>query len=442
MFDRFWSAVVEYVWGLPMVLVLIGSGLYFTIISRVAPFRHLLHAVEVVCGKYDQDKAPGEISHFQALTTALSATLGLGNIAGVAIALTTGGPGAVFWMWVAGIVGMATKFFTCTLSCLYRKQDADGVMQGGPMYFIEVGLGERFKPLAVLFAVAGLIGCLTLFQVNQLAEMFDHMYDIPRLLTGLVSMIFVGMVIIGGIKRVGAVTARLVPFMAVLYVVSALVIIVGHARNIPAVLGLIVHSAFTGGAVIGGVAGVTFRQTLVSGIKRAAFSNEAGIGTAPMAHGAARTSEPVREGLVAMLGPFIDTNIVCTLTALMILLSRQPVHCHGVSIVLEIFTSSIPVVGGHLLSIIIMLFSVSTMVSYSYYSKKCASYLFGPSGGNKYIYVYLAVIPLGAVWSQVTVVNIIDSMFAVMAFPTLVAAIMLSPRVLRETRDYFSRLSL
>ncbi len=437
--DAFWAAAVDLAWGVPLVVLLIGSGLVFTIYGRLIPLRRFRHAIDVIRGRYDDPDDPGEISHFQALSSALSATLGMGNIAGVAIAVTVGGPGAVFWMWVAGLVGMATKYFTCTLSCLYRKEDSRGIPQGGPMYWIEIGLGPAFRPLGMVFAICGMVGCLALFQINQLASLLRADYGIPSAGTGVVAMSVVAIVILGGISRVGRVTAKVVPAMAILYFLTALLVILANAEAVPGIFASIFGSAFGGGAALGGAVGVTVRETVITGVRRAAFSNEAGMGTAPMAHGAARTKEPVREGLVAMIGPFIDTNIVCTLTALVILSSGVAGGEDGVVLTARAFEAALPGVGGHLLAIVILLFSVSTLVSYSYYSLKCAKYAIGERWGARYIWVYLGSIFFGAIWSQDLVINMLDTAFALMAVPTVISTLILSPRVVAATRDYFER---
>ncbi|GJM45129.1 MAG: sodium:alanine symporter [Gemmatimonadota bacterium] len=442
--DAILATAVDLAWGLPLVILLIGAGLFFTVVGGLTPLRRWRHALAILSGRFDDERAPGQITHFQALSSALSATLGMGNIAGVAIAVTTGGPGAVFWMWIAGLVGMATKFFTCTLAVLYRKPDSQGVPQGGPMYWIEVGLGRRWRFLGILFSAFGMIGCLALFQINQLAGLLQEHYAVPRLGTGVVAAGLVGVVILGGIVRVGRVAARIVPIMAGLYLVSALIIVGQHAAEVPGILGSIITSAFTGGAALGGAAGVTMKQALITGVRRAAFSNEAGIGTAPLAHGAARTKEPVREGLVAMLGPFIDTNIVCTLTALVILTSGVGGDADGVLLTVQAFEAGIPNLFGlrlglALLTVVIVLFSVSTLISYSYYSRKCAIYVFGERWGGRYEWVYIASVVLGAVWAQDAVVNLLDTAFALMAIPTVLSALVLSPKVVAATRDYFSR---
>ncbi len=308
-------------------------------------FFALGHTIQILLGRYDNIKDPGQINHFQALSSALSATIGMGNIAGVAIAITTGGPGAIFWMWVAGAVGMATKFFTCTLSCMYRKKDEDGVVQGGPMYFIEVGLGKHFKPLAMMFAFCGMFGCLAIFQSNQLASLLDQHWAIDPGITGFIAMFIVGAVILGGITRVGRVASTIVPTMCFLYIASCLYVICTHYVQVPEMIMSIFRAAFGGEAVIGGAVGLTVKEILIIGVKRAAFSNEAGIGTAAMAHGAAKTAEPVREGLVAMIGPFIDTHIICTMTALVILSTGVSATGDGVVMTANAFESAMPGIG-------------------------------------------------------------------------------------------------
>ena len=441
-FDNFWAKAVEIAWGLPLVVLLISAGVYFTATSRFIPFRALKHAIQILRGRFDNPDDPGEISHFQALTSAMSATIGMGNIAGVAIAIATGGPGAIFWMWVAGIVGMATKFFTCTLACLYRKKDEDGVEQGGPMYFIEVGLGKKFRPLAIMFAVCGMVGCLVLFQSNQLARLLDAHWGIDRLVTGSASMFLVGAVIFGGITRVGQITSKVVPTMCVLYIISSGFVVLSNYEVLPMLFASIFKSAFAAESLIGGAVGVAFKDVLITGVRRAAFSNEAGIGTAAMLHGAAKTKEPVREGLVAMLGPFIDTNIICTLTGLVILSSGVRTEGSGVVMTVNAFDQAIPGVGKVVLGVVVTLFAVSTMISYSYYSLKCSRYLFGKKFGDKYIYIYLASIPVAALWSQDVVVNILDTAFALMAVPNLIAALLLSRKVVVALKDYFLRMEL
>lgn len=437
--EVFWATAVSYLWGLPLVATLFAAALYFTVLSRVVPLRHLRHGFAILSGRYEHREAPGELSHFRALSTALSGTIGMGNIAGVAIAIAYGGSGAVFWMWVAGALGMATKFFTCTLACMYRKADSAGVMQGGPMYFIEVGLGRRFRPLAMMFAACGMIGCLGVFQSNQLAGLVASEWSVPPLATGLTAMVLVGGVLIGGSVRVGAVAGRIVPVMCGAYLAGGLVVIGLHADAVPGVLQAIVLGAFDPEAGIGGAAGLTVREILVTGVKRAVFSNEAGLGTEALAHGAARTDEPVREGLVAMIGPFIDTHLVCTMTALVILTSGVSADAAGAVATAAAFERGLPGVGALLVAVIFAAFALTTMMTYAYYSVKCARYLFGERLGGLYLFVYLATIPVASVWSPAMTVNIIDAFYALMVVPNLFAAVILAPKVVTAMHDYFAR---
>jgi alanine or glycine:cation symporter, AGCS family len=433
---------VDFAWGLPLLTLLIGGGLFFLAYSRFLPFQGLRHSLEILQGKFDRAEDPGEISHFQALSTALAATVGMGNIGGVAIAVTQGGPGALFWMWVAAVVGMATKFFTCTLAVMYRGKDSLGRIQGGPMYYIEVGLGKRFVPLAVFFSICGMIGCLTMFQTNQMAEILKAAYAVPPWLTGVAAVMLVAVVILGGLARIARVASALVPAMCFLYLIACGFIAAMNAEKIPGLVYQIFHDAFTGTAAVGGAAGIGFLTVMQTGIKRAAFSNEAGIGTAPMAHGAARTREPVREGLVAMLGPFIDTIVVCSLTAIVILSAadwREVDGVQGVSLTIQAFQNTMGPFGKLALVVIVCCFGLSTMFGYSYYGRKCFGYLFGARHSHLYNYFYLSMLYVGAVWTASMVVNLMDTAFAFMAWPNMAAALLLAPRVLEATRDYFRR---
>lgn len=316
----FLETLVGLIWGNWLVAVLIATGIFLTVRLRFPQITGFTHALKILSGKYDKKTDPGEISHFQALSAALSATLGLGNIAGVAIAITAGGPGALVWMWVTGFFGMATKAASCTLAVKYRTVNADGSVAGGPMYTITRGMGEKFKPLAVIFSVLTVIssfGAISMFQSNQVASAFSHNLGIDPFHTGLILVAMVALVIIGGIKRIGYVAGQLVPFMTAIYLSGAVVVVALHASEIPAAFALIFTDAFSGEAAAGGVLGEVIRQ----GVRRGTFSNEAGLGSAPIAHAASRTGKPVREGLVALLEPFIDTIIVCTMTGLVIIFS-------------------------------------------------------------------------------------------------------------------------
>ncbi|MEZ4818318.1 MAG: alanine/glycine:cation symporter family protein [Flavobacteriaceae bacterium] len=446
------SQAASIAWGLPLLLILIGGGLYLLIRIQFLPFRYLFHAIAILRGKYDNEKDEGEISHFQALTTALSATVGMGNIAGVAVAISIGGPGAIFWMWVSAVIGMSTKFFTATLAILYRGKDSEGKIQGGPMYFIMEGLGKNWKPLAVLFSVSGLVGALPVFNVNQLTQAIDDILLKPaglsagfqsNLVVGIILAIITGVVILGGLSRISKTAEKLVPTMVILYFGLVLVILGLHYEVVPYYLKLIFTEAFSaslfkGDAFLGGVLG----GLILLGIRRGAFSNEAGIGTAPMAHGAAKTNEPIREGLVAMLGPAIDTLVICTLTALAILVTGvwQTSDSNGVSLTATAFESTIPYIGKYALLVCILIFSVSSLFSYSYYGTKCMSFLFGAEKKNIYNYFYIGSILLGATTTLQTMLNLIDTFFALMAIPTMTATIILAPKVVSEAKKYFSKL--
>jgi AGCS family alanine or glycine:cation symporter len=446
------SQFSSFAWGTHLLVLLLGGGLFFMIYSRFLPFRYLGHAVNVLRGKYDDPNEPGDISHFEALSSALAATVGMGNIGGVAVAITMGGPGALFWMWVSAFVGMATKFFTCSLSIMYRGKDSAGKVQGGPMYVIEEGLGKKWKPLAVFFAIAGLFGPLPVFQANQLTQIVRDVVLIPNgiieqeswqvnLVCGLVISALVSIVIFGGIKRIARVASKLVPSMVLIYVISVLYIIFSNAEQVPATFSLILTDAFSGEAVLGGSLGAI----IVIGARRAAFSNEAGIGTAPLAHGAAKTNEPVREGLVAMLGPAIDTLIVCTMTALAILITDvwRTTDADGVTLTVNAFNKALPTnqLGGYLLVISVLTFSLSSLFTLSYYGTKCFSYLAGAKRAEYFNYFYVFSIIVGSVASISAVINLIDGMYGLMAIPTMISALLLAPRVRAAANDYFERLN-
>ena len=444
----------SFVWGLPLLILLIGGGLYLLFRSQFLPFRFFGHAIQVLRGTYDDPNDPGQISHFQALTTALSATVGMGNISGVAVAIAAGGPGAIFWMWVSAIVGMATKFFTSTLAVLYRGKDSAGELQGGPMYFITEGLGDKWKPLAIFFSLCAMIGALPVFNVNQLTQAVNDILLIPNnievdlwtnLAFGLFLVIVTSFVILGGPKRIGKVTAKLVPSMVLLYFMLVSVVLFVYADRVPKYLGMIFTDAFLGDymnpdkeALFGGVLGAL----IITGIKRGAFSNEAGIGTAPMAHGAAKTAEPVREGLVAMLGPFIDTIVVCTLTALTILVTGvwETRGSDGVTLTANAFSEAIPGVGQYILMVCIAVFSISSLFSYSYYGTKSLSFIVGAKYKYLYNYLFILSIVLGATSDLKTMISLIDGAFALMAIPTMLATVILAPKVVIEIRLYKERL--
>lgn len=431
--------------NIPLFIVLIGGGLFFMFYSRFIPLRYYGRAIKALRVKED-NKASGQISSFQALTSAIAATVGLGNISGVAVALTIGGPGAVFWMWVSACVGMATKFFEGTLAIMFKGKDSAGEMQGGTMYMITEGLGKKWKPLAVFFCIFGMIGTFCLMQANQLTEALQTVLFTPmgiantvklRTLVGICIALVVSVVVLGGIKRIGAVASRLVPFMVAFYFLIVLYIILTNLPVVPDVFASIFRGAFDFKAGAGGIAG----SVMVIGARRAAFVNEAGVGTASMMHGASKNSEPVREGLVAMIAPSIDSGLVCTLTALAVLINAQynVSDVQGVQMVMESFERSIPGAGAYLLLAVCIIFAFSTMFSYSYYGTKCVNFLFGADKAHYYNYLFLATLVMGAIIPLTAVVDIIDIAYAFMAFCTVFTMLMLAPKVRVAVKKYFSK---
>jgi len=446
--DAFMASLANILWGTPLVILLLGGGFYFSFISKLVPFTYLRHSIDILKGKYDSEDDPGQITHFEALSSALSSTVGMGNIAGVAVAIHTGGPGSIFWMWCTAILGMSTKFFSCTLALMYRGKDDLGEIQGGVMYYIEEGLGEKFKPLAIMFSISGLFGCTIFFQSNQLSQiireylykpfgLFQNQIILGDLVTGCLVATLVGIVIFGGIKRIAKVASKMVPIMVGIYLIAAIFIIGNNIENVPNVLALIIQDAFSGNAVAGGAIG----SMISIGVRRGLFSNEAGTGTETMAHGAAKTKEPVREGLVAMLGPFIDTIIVCSITAIVILLSGvYTKDLNGVLMTVSAFEQELGILGKILIMIAVVTFSLSTMFGYSYYGRKCTSYLFGTKWKIVYNWFYVVMIILASAISIDIAINFMDSAFALMVIPTIISTIMLSPKVLVESKKYFNKI--
>ncbi|MDE1205300.1 alanine/glycine:cation symporter family protein [Tenacibaculum larymnensis] len=436
----------SWVWGIPLLILLIGGGLYLFVYSGLIPFRYIGHAIAILRGKYDKADSPGDLSHYEALSSAIAATVGMGNISGVAIAIATGGPGAIFWMWVSAFVGMATKFFTCSLSVMYRGTDENGNVKGGPMYVITEGLGKKWKPLALFFSAAGLIGTLPAFQANQLTQTLVDVFQVhetnhftAKLLLGISTAIIVAMVIFGGIKRIGSVAGKLVPVMVVVYLLTVLTILMLRLEQVPAIFSLIFEDAFSGKSVLGGALGAL----IITGVKRAAFSNEAGLGTAPMMHGTAKTKEPIREGLVAMLGPAIDTLLVCSLTALAILASGvwKDFEGNGISMTLAAFDAVLPHnVGSVVLTICVLIFAFSTLFTYSFYGLSCLSFLTNTKIGKNYNYIYIFTIAVASIIKLDFVINLIDSAYALMAIPTVISTLILAPKVKKEAKKYFQKL--
>ena len=448
--NNFFADLSNFLWGnFGVANLVIGGGIFFLIYSKLTPFRYFKHAFEILLGKHDNPDDEGQISHFQALSTALSSTVGIGNIAGVAVAISLGGPGAFFWMWISAIVGMATKFFTCSLGIMYRGYDSENVLQGGPMYVIEHGMGKKFKFLSYWFSIAGLVGCLSLLQANQLTQiMSDYVVKSTaleqsfnlNLYIGVIIAIVVSLVIFGGLSRIAEVASRIVPFMVIVYLLSGLFIVISNLSLIPSIFLNIISSAFNGSSVAGGFAGTAI--VISQGFRRAAFSNEAGMGTEVMAIGASKNNQPIKSGLVAMIGPLIDTLIVCTITGLVILLSSDWIEgtYTGVSLTQKSFSNYLGSVGDYILIFSVATFTLSTMFGYSYYGCKCASYLFGAKSKFYYRVFYVLTLILGSVLSLDLAVNIVDAMFALMAFPTMISALYLAPKIKKEANRYFATL--
>lgn len=458
-FGQFIVSVADFVCGYPLFTLLIGGGLYLLISSGFVSLRRIPYAIKALREKHDAKN--GQISSAQALLSVIAATVGLGNIAGVAIALVMGGPGAIFWMWVSAMVGMCTKYHEGTLAIMYKGRDDRGNPQGGPMHIIEQGMGRRWRPLARFFAIAGLFGTLCIMNANQLTEAFMTTFTSPdgiahssflaaigsaigldnseafKLLFGIAIALIVASVILGGIRRIASVASVIVPFMVGVYFLMVLYIIITHAAQVPGVFASIISDAFSLDAGIGGLVG-----TAIIGARRAALVNDAGIGTASIMHGASRNNRPVREGLIAMLGPSIDSGLVCTLTALAILLCGD-IHVEGIkglAVAMQAFRAGIPY-GDYLLMFVVICFALSSMFSYSFYGTTCAAYLFGTRRAKIYVYFFIASLIVFAVVPLEAAVGLCDLFYAFMALPTMIAVLSLSPRVRRATKEYFSKAS-
>ena len=426
------ATVSDFVCGYPLFILLIGGGLFLFIYSGFVPLRKFGASIKALGHKSDGE---GQISSLQALMTTISSTVGMGNIAGVAIAICMGGPGAIFWMWVSALLGMATKFFEGTLAIMYRGRDENGNVKGGPMYMMTEGVSPKLRPLAIFFAFFGMIGCFCVMQANQLTESITTVLTEPmgiaptlpvKLIIGVVLASLVAVVVVGGIDRISKLATKIVPFMVSVYFLLVLIVIVLYIDRLPGVFSQIVSSAFDFKAGFGAVAGIA-----IIGARRAMYVNEAGVGTASLMHGASKNSDPVREGLVAMLGPAIDSGLVCTLTAIPIIMAGnyEVEGVKGLAIALNSYEALLPGWGKYMLMVVVTFFAFSTMFSYSIYGIKCASYLFGDKNGQMYKYLYLAVILLSCVASLSTVVSIMDFAFAMMAFATMSTILYLSPRV-------------
>ncbi|MDG1782006.1 MAG: sodium:alanine symporter family protein [Porticoccaceae bacterium] len=441
MFEQIIDQINGFVWGPVMLTLLLGTGIFLTIGLKGMTISHIPYAFKQLF-KGRQGSGDGEISPFNALMTSLSSTIGMGNIAGVATAIGLGGPGALFWMWCAAFVGMATKYAEAVLAVNYRETDEAGRKVGGPMYYIKNGLGDKWKWLGGAFALFGSLagfGLANTVQSNAVSQVLETNFNVPTVISGIVMAVLVGGVLLGGIKRIASVAGKLVPFMAALYMTATFIILVMNAPVIPAAIILVVDSAFNGAAATGGFAGATLMLALRMGIARGIFSNEAGLGSAPIAHAAAETNSPVRQGTIAMLGTFIDTLIICTMTGLVLIVtgvwSGEP---QGAAMTLAAFNGALPY-GDIILSLCVALFAFTTMLGWSYYGERCAEFLLGPRVITPFRVLWVIGIFVGTQMSLELVWKMTDALNGLMAIPNLIALLLLSPIVFKLTREYFEK---
>lgn len=427
-----------------MIVMILGVGLYLTIGLRFMPVRQVVSGLKLLwSGRHPDggDVLEGEISPFNALMTSLSATIGTGNIAGVATAIYLGGPGALFWMWCTALVGMATKYSEAVCAVRFREKDQYGLRIGGPMYYIKNGLSERWAWLGTAFAIFGSIagfGIGNTVQANSVANALEANFSVPPLFTGFLMMLFIGLVLIGGIRRIAVVAGKLVPFMALFYIGAGLTVIFLNLPAIPSALAFIVESAFSSSAATGGVAGATVWAAMHYGVARGIFSNEAGLGSAPIAHAAAQTQNPVKQGLIAMLGTFIDTLVLCSITGLAIIVTGTwDSGVTGAALTSKAFGKGLPEIGNAIVAISLSIFAFTTILGWSYYSEKCVQYLFGVRAIWPYRFVWVVCIFFGATSSLDFVWLLADTLNAMMAIPNLIALVLLSPVVFTLTKEYF-----
>lgn len=433
------------VWGPVMLVLILGTGFMLMIGLRGMPIAKLAYGLKMLwAGRATKtQQGEGDIAPFNALMTSLSATIGTGNIAGVATAIFLGGPGALFWMWMTALVGMATKYAEAVLAVHFRETDDNGNKVGGPMYYIKNGLGQRFAWLGTVFAVFGALagfGIGNTIQANSVADVLSSSFDVPPLLTGLVIAALVAMVLIGGIKRIAHVAGNLVPFMAIAYVLAGIVILGLHVDKIPDAFELIFVHAFTPIAATGGFAGAAVWAAIRFGVARGVFSNEAGLGSAPIAHAASTTNSPVRQGTIAMTGTFIDTIIICSITGLVIIVSGSWSSGEtGASLSSLAFESALPGFGGYIVTFGLSLFAFTTILGWSIYGEKCVEYLFGVRSITPFRILWVIAVPVGAISKLSFVWLVADTLNALMALPNLIALLLLSPVVFKLTRDYFAK---
>ncbi|AVI96064.1 Amino-acid carrier protein AlsT [Haemophilus influenzae] len=439
------SAIDSFIWGAPLLILLSGTGLYLTLRLGFIQIRYLPRALGYL---FKKDKGgKGDVSSFAALCTALAATIGTGNIVGVATAVQAGGPGAIFWMWLVALLGMATKYAECLLAVKYRVRDKNGFMAGGPMYYIERGLGIKW--LAKLFALFGVMvaffGIGTFPQVNAITHAMQDTFNIPVLVTAIIVTLLVGLIILGGVKRIATASSVIVPFMAILYVTTSLVIILLNIEKVPDAILLIIDSAFNPQAALGGAVGLTVMKAIQSGVARGIFSNESGLGSAPIAAAAAQTREPVRQGLISMTGTFLDTIIVCTMTGIVLVLTgawNNP-ELAGATVTNYAFSQGLGVsIGATIVTVGLLFFAFTTILGWCYYGERCFVYLVGIRAIKIYRLTYIILVGLGAFLHLNLIWIIADIVNGLMAFPNLIALIGLRKVVIEETKDYFQRLKI
>jgi len=441
--DNFSKLIHDFVGGPVLIAAILTTGIYLTVRSKFLQVRCFnLVLKETVFSIFQSEKSgKGEMSPFQALTTALAATIGTGNIAGVATAITLGGPGAIFWMWVSAFFGMVTKYAEVVLAVHYRKKSQNGMVVGGPMYFLEYGLKKRF--LAVMFALFGSLaafGIGNMVQANSAADAVRQVFNIPPLVTGIALSIATALVILGGIHRVAALTAKLVPLMSAFYVMGAFIILLRFADQIPGAFAAIIGNAFTGSAAVGGFAGAGVLQAFRFGVARGIFTNEAGLGSASIAHAAAKTDHPARQGLWGIFEVFFDTHLVCTITAITILVTGVWIEgLEGASLTAAAFSRGLPGVGGYIVALSLIFFAFSTLVAWSFYGEKCYEYLAGTGSVILYRVIWILLIPVGAMGGLRTVWALADTLNGLMAIPNLIGLWGLSGVIVRLTWEFFRR---
>lgn len=437
------KAINNLVWGPPLLLLLVGTGVYFTLRLGVFQIGKLPTAFRLI---FSSDQSgQGDVSSFAALCTALAATVGTGNIVGVATAITTGGPGALFWMWVAAFFGMATKYAEGFLAIKYRTKDANGQAAGGPMHYITLGMGQKWKPLAIFFAISGvlvaLLGMGTFSQVNSIASSMSASFGLAPQLVSIVTAISIAFFIFGGIEKISDVSTKIVPFMAILYILASLIVLVVHWNELLPMLGLVLKSAFSPAAAVGGFVGATVKEAIQRGIARGVFSNESGLGSAPIAAAAAKSDNPVEQGLISMTGTFIDTIIICTLTGLTILVTGQwsVEGLEGAPLTQAAFATVFGNTGSIALTISLVLFAFTTILGWSYYGERCIEFLFGTKSILPYRLVFVTMVALGGFLKLDLIWTIADIVNGLMALPNLIALLALSPVIIKETRQYFAK---